>query len=148
MKKERQTQGKREEQDAGRVPVRQLNFSSFGTQLETPARGSGGSPTMSGPDDGVRWALPAPLLVGPTVPPVSRRVLRPLIPTFTRRTSAIANESRLAEPEPAATRFCVAPPVLLGPPVYPPAAARLRFLHPSTSIHRTSCPSFFFLLFP
>lgn len=33
-------------------------------------------------------------------------VLRPLIPTFTRRTNAIANESGLSELEPTVTWFC------------------------------------------
>lgn len=133
------------------APVRQLNFSSFGTQLETQAAAAAAAaaPPRRGPGDGTRWALPAP--AGPRcAPPVSRRVLRPLIPTFTRRTSAIANESRLAEPEPAATRFCVAPPVR---PSLLPRGPLVVFSLVSSILSRrspphTSCPSFFFLLLP
>jgi hypothetical protein len=105
----------------GGASVRQLNFSSFGTQLEDSG-GSGDRPTMTGPRPARRGAAterrngPFPRPPSPSPLPYSRRVLRPLIPTFTRRTSAIANESQLAEPEPAATRFCAAPPVSLGPP--------------------------------
>lgn len=92
--------------------MRQLNFSSFGTQLETPARRRRRRrfpPLCRVPAterDGPSSSSPVPH----RTPRVPKRVLRPLIPTFTRRTSAIANESRLAEPEPAATRFCAAPP--------------------------------------
>lgn len=108
-KKERVGKGKSE---ARRASVRQLNFSSFGTQLETPTAVI--APPCRAPTAERDGPFPRPPSSSPL--PYSRRVLRPLIPTFTRRTSAIANESRLAEPEPAATRFCAAPPVSPGPP--------------------------------
>lgn len=127
--------GKSEARGEG-APVRQLNFSSFGTQLEAPTAAI--APPCRAPATERDGPFPRP--PSPSPLPYSRRVLRPLIPTFTRRTSAIANESRLAEPEPAATRFCAAPPVSLGPasPSFPPC------YHVAIS----SCPSFFFLLLP
>lgn len=97
--RERARKGKNEARGAS---VRQLNFSSFGTQLETPT--SAIAPPCRAPATERDGPFPRP--PSPSPLPYSRRVLRPLIPTFTRRTSAIANESRLAEPEPAATRFC------------------------------------------
>lgn len=103
--------------------MRQLNFSSFGTQLETPARRRRFPPLCRAPAterDGPSSSSPVPH----RPPHMPKRVLRPLIPTFTRRTSAIANESRLAEPEPAATRFCAAPPAF-------PLHSLLRVFSPS-----------------
>lgn len=95
--------------------MRQLNFSSFGTQLVAPG---GGVPPP--PRRGEARALAAP-----PGPGRAKRVLRPLIPTFARRTSAIANESQLAEPEPAARGFalplpCPAPSPPSQPPTPPP----------------------------
>lgn len=85
--------------------------------------------------------------------PVAKRVLRPLIPTFARRTSAIANESQLAEPEPAARGFALPlpcartatppqsqPPTPPPPPLGPPRATP-HYTTPCHAMPRRAEPS-------